>query len=113
MAHWATHIDESSGEMWGELQFARSFSSALWRTTFNGAPPIEFVMNVSEMTEGRRELNELDLAAAILYPMSFARVGARMIFAEPGIRPRVVDVPRGRPVSLQGIFNGQIDCGNS
>jgi hypothetical protein len=71
------------------------------------------VIHVSEMMEGHREINELDLNPVILYPKGFALVDARMILAEPAIRPRAVDISRDRPVSLQAIFDAQIDCGNS
>jgi hypothetical protein len=81
-----------------------------------GAPPIEFVIHVSEMMEGHRDqrkINELDLNPAILYHKEFALVDARMILAEPAIRPRAVDTSRDRLMTRQVIFDAQTDCGNS
>jgi hypothetical protein len=40
----------------------------------------------------QRKINGLDLNPAILYPKHFALVDARMILAEPAIRPRAVDI---------------------
>jgi hypothetical protein len=61
----------------------------------------------------QRTINELDLNPAILYHKGFALVDARMILAEPAIRPRAVDISRDRLMSRQVIFDAQIDCGNS
>ena len=61
----------------------------------------------------QQEINELDLNAVILYSKGFAVVDARMILAEPAIRPRAVDISRDRLMSRQVIFDAQIDCGNS
>ena len=49
----------------------------------------------------------------MLYPRDFALVDARMILAEPAIRPRAVDISGDRLMSRQAIFGAQIDCGNS
>jgi len=60
----------------------------------------------------QRKINELDLDPAILYHKEFALVDARMILAEPAIRPRAVDISRDREMSRQAIFDAQIGCGN-
>jgi len=59
----------------------------------------------------QRMINELDLKPIILYAKGFALVDACMIVAEPAIRPRAVDISRGRLMTSD--LRRPIDCGNS
>jgi len=71
------------------------------------------VYSITLTSRDQRKINELDLNPAILYHKGFALVDARMILAEPAIRPRAVDISRDRLMSRQVIFDAQVDCGNS